>query len=691
MILKLPLLLLLLCLSVRGEELYHPRQLSESELLQTYTTLLLDACHHADRHWTNASFDPAVGYWGNGISEGNEGIRTIGGMALACGTLLKYDHALSDSERVGLRDKLTAALHYAVATHMTGTQNCADGKRWGGTNKPRNKRWQTGMWTGTLAFGAWLAWDQLDSGLRQDLERVIVSESDMLLQDQPSVQLSLDTKAEENGWNVPCLVLSEIMFPSHPHAAAWHEQALAYMMNTLSTAQDLQDTQLVDGRAVNQWVKGANLQPDFTLENHNIFHPAYVGCSSYFLTQAALYYTYAHRPIPPAATHHLLDTWRMFQGVLLPWGESAFPQGMDWELHGLGFINLYASLATHQRDPFAARLESRSLQYMRAWQLMCNGDLAVPGSRLGITRHSICAEQAAYGLLAHKIYGPATKELTARQTLSQAKGVRDYPYVGFIVDRTENKFVSLSWKNRLMGMIIPLGSTHDGQPLFTVPITDGLIGSFELTPRGEVKTTVVEHSWKKISKGFETTGILLLNGGRLKQTLQLTSLGDKTVVFQDRVVAVSDITVTQERGMPLGIENDLVSGGTRVVSHQEGEMIFDWQKPQAPFALPGAWVNVDGRLGVVMVAGAGMTYVQASGYKPGISVYADVLYNSYSTHPQQFKAGQEVAHRVAVFYMETTPRETSALAKSVKIASKPGGRVLQFKLAGGGKAEIPLL
>ena len=31
------------------------------------------------------------------------------------------------------------------------------------------------------------------------------------------------------------------------------------------------DTSLVDGRAVNQWVKGANLQPDFTLENHNIF------------------------------------------------------------------------------------------------------------------------------------------------------------------------------------------------------------------------------------------------------------------------------------------------------------------------------------------------------------------------------------------------------------------------------------
>jgi hypothetical protein len=99
-------------------------------------------------------------------------------------------------------------------------------------------------------------------------------------------------------------------------------------------------------------VRGANLQPDFTLENHNIFHPSYVGCSSYFLTQAALYYAYAGRPIPKAATHHLMDTWRMFQTILLPWGELSYPQGMDWELHGLPFITFLrrSALATGIRS-----------------------------------------------------------------------------------------------------------------------------------------------------------------------------------------------------------------------------------------------------------------------------------------------------------------------------------------------------
>ena len=381
------------------------------------------------------------------------------------------------------------------------------------------------------------------------MQRVIASEDDILSKRTPPNGLWLDTKAEENGWEVPTLVLGELMFPNNAHAATWHEGALKYMMNTLCTEADLQDTNLVDGRAVNQWVGGANLQPDFTLENHNIFHPSYVGCSSYFLTQAAMYYTYAGRPIPQAASHHLMDTWRMFQTIMLPWGEAAYPQGMDWELHGLPFLNLFATLGAHENDPLAARMEEKNLQYIRAWQIMRKGDLAVPGSRLGITRHTINAEQAANGFLAHKIFCSPITELTARAAAAQVQGVWEYRYVDFIVHRTGKKFASFSWKNRIMGLLVPIGEGHEDNPEFTVPMQNGLVGSFELKPPGDAKTKVLEHSWKKMPDGFETTGTLLLNGGRLKQTLKLTSIGDNAVVYQDRVTALEDVSVTQERGV----------------------------------------------------------------------------------------------------------------------------------------------
>ena len=366
-----------LLFTAKARDLYSVHHLSEQELLQTYARLMVDGCHHSDKFWKVSTFDPSAGYWGNGISDGNEGIRAVGEMVFTCGTLLKYSDAFTPTERQQFLNKARAALRYAAATHVTGNQKCPDGKQWGHS-------WQSAMWAGTLGFGAWHIWDDLDAGLRKDVERVLASESDRFLGGKPPGNRWLDTKAEENGWNLICISLTANMFPEQEHAPAWKEKAIEYMMNTLSAPQDFDATNLVDGRPAKDWMSGTNMHPDFTLENHNIFHPSYVACSSYFLTQSAMHYTYAKQAIPQAATHHLLDTWRMFQSLILPCGESAYPQGMDWELHGLPYLNLFASLATWQNDPLAARMEKQEMQYMRAWQEMREGDLAIPGSRLGL-------------------------------------------------------------------------------------------------------------------------------------------------------------------------------------------------------------------------------------------------------------------------------------------------------------------
>lgn len=689
---KVLLILILMPSSARAKDLYQIHSLSEEQIQQAYIQLLHDACFYADRDWKTSSFDSKAGYWGGGFSGEHDGIRTIGSMVLACGTLLKYDDRLTASERDDLLAKTTEALRYATATHFTGPQKCMDGKKWGGMDRPGVKsgvvQWESSYWTSSLVFGAWLIWDKLDPALLKDIERVVAAQLDFLTTGNPPVNLWLDTKAEENGWNVPLLCMGELIFPSNPHAALWHKTALKYMMNTLCTAADTNDTSVVDGRAVKDWVLGANLQPDYTLENHNIFHPSYVGCSSYFLTQAALCYTYAGRPVPQAATHHLLDTWRMFRTVILPWGEVAYPQGMDWELHGLPYINLYAALATHDKDPFAALVEQNSLQYMRSWQVMCDGSLTLAGSPAGISRHAINAEQASYGFLAHKVFGPSVKPLTERQANTQEEGVWEYPYVEVIAHRTLHKFTSFSWKNRMMGLLMPIHD-HDQDPEFTVPIANGFVGSFDV-PGGGGKIAVVEHSWKKMPDGFETSGTILLNGGRLKQRLEMISVGSQTVVYQDDVTALANVTVRGERGAPVGIENDSLTGGTRLVSDEDRQITFDWEKPQRPVALHGSWANIDGRLGVVTAAGAGMAYAQASGYSRGSSVYSDILYGSYSDHPRQFKAGDEVTRRVEVFFIDVTPQQTSNLAKSCRVGTAPGGRVLHFQQPDGKTGEMPL-
>ena len=675
-------------------DIYGIQQLTEHELQMMYEQLLEDACADADTAWKTAAFDSSAGFWGNGVSIGNDGIRTVASVLLGCATLMRFAEHLDAAMRKDLAEKSRAAVNFITATHRTGAARCPDGKQWGATPAFGGESWQSGMWTGTFAWASWLIWNQLDGELQKGLERVIAWECDILSHRPPPNNLWLDTKAEENGWEVPPLVMSALMFPSHPHAADWQQTAIRYMMNTLCTEADTHDTTLVDGRPVNEWVKGANLQPDYTLENHNIFHPSYVACSSYFLTQAVMYHTYTRRPVPQAATHHLLDTWHMYQTVILPWGEAAYPQGMDWELHGLPYINLFASLATHWQDPLAAHLEQCILQYLRAWQTMRNGSLAIPGSPQGFGRSAINIEQASYGFLAHKIFGAAAKPVSSSAAAAREQGVHDYPYVDFIAHRTEKKFVSFSWKNRIMGTLVPLAVGHEGNPFVTVPIQNGFVGSFQLSPAGDAKADrkvdVVEHSRRKTGNGFETTGAVMLNSGRLKQRIRMTSIGSQTVVYEDEVTAVVDVTVEKELGIPIGIENDEITGGTRAVTGQDGQVTVNWKDPTPPVTISGRWVNVEARLAMIPIAGSGVVYTPGSGYLPGISVCCDTLYGSYSDRPRRFKSGEVVAHRMAVLHVEVTPQQTSRLAQSCKFEEQGSGQVLRFGQPDGGNCRVPL-
>jgi hypothetical protein len=296
----------------------------------------------------------------------------------------------------------------------------------------------------------------------------------------------------------------------------------------------------------------------------------------------------------------------------------------------------------------------------------------------------------SYGFLAHKIFGPSVKPLTARAANAQEAGVWDHPYVEFIEHRTLQKLATFSWKNRIMGLLMPI-EDHEGNPEFIVPMVNEFNGSFQTAGRdNDAKPTVAEHSWKKNQDGFETSGTLLLNDGRLKQTLKMVSVGNQAVVYDDSVTALTNVTVRSEQGLPIDIENDSLNGGTRVVSDEDGKIEFNWQKPQRPVVLPGSWANVDGRLGVIMLDGSGMAYAQASRYSPGISVRTDILYGSYSKDVHRFKAGDEVAHRVGVFSVEVTPKETAALAKSCRIETTPNGRVLHFMQPDGKDARVPL-
>jgi len=239
-------------------------------------------------------------------------------------------------------------------------------------------------------------------------------------------------------------------------------------------------------------------------------------------------------------------------------------------------------------------------------------------------------------------------------------------------------------------MLIPSGEGHDGQPYFTAPIPNGLIGSFEFAPKGDTKIKLVEHAWSTNANGFETAGTLLLDNGRLEQKVKVSSLGETIVVYQDRVLALADVSILAEHGVPVSIENDRVTGGRRTVFHQAGKNVFDFTRPQPPVPIAGSWANVDGRLGVITVAKSEMKYVQATGYHPGMAVCADILYGSFWNGSRTFKDGEEVARRTVLFLLEASSKQTAVVFGSLKITKRPGGQFLRFQRPDGGTVELPL-
>jgi len=651
--------------------------ISDRELTDLYVEMLAQFSRHAETLWHETQSEPKTGYWGNGISGGNEGIRAVANTALVQAILLKKTDALDASTRQVYLDHAIAGIRYAAETHITGARKCIDGKQWGNS-------WQSAMWTANMGFAAWILWDDLDAGLRKSVEQVVAHEANRFLAGKPPGNRWADTKAEENGWDQTCISLAANMFREHPNAPRWERKSIEYMMNVVSVPRDAKDTTIVDGRPVKDWVSTVNYHPDFTLENHGFFHPTYAMVSPAEVGQGAIFYAYAGRPMPQAAGHNLKQNWMLLQSFMLPSGYWAFAQGMDWALNSDGHIHYLAWLSAYSKDPLAAGMEKQVVQYLRGHRRV-HGDetFAGPASRLGFAREGITGERIAYCLLFHKLLGSAASERTIREA-KELIGVCRYSLVDVITHRTGSKFASFSWKNKIMGLVMPIGPGHEGNPYFTTPYTSSLVGSFVLSPDGAHDVRVVQRSWHKTENGFETEGTLLLSGGLLEQKLKFTSIGEKTVIYEDVVTARADVSIAQELGVPVGIENDEFTGNRRTLYHQDGSQIIIGPDTDSLIRIPGKWANVDGRLGIVQVIGSGLAYRDVPKYNRD-GGREDYLYASYSDKQRELKAGEEVARRVVIFFVETSPAETAHLAEAARIEETPSGSVLHLTLPEGGE------
>ncbi|MCS7091377.1 MAG: hypothetical protein RMN51_02200 [Verrucomicrobiota bacterium] len=150
-----------------------------------YLEALLDFERYAETHWheaTHSGRPPQSGYWGDGNSSGNGGIRGSCGVAVAYATLV---YALPEAPETRRRlQRLQSALEYAAQTHVTGAYFARDGRRWG-------RGWQTAEWAGSLGLACLLVQHRLSATTVSAVQRVIADECNYRASIPPAFGLHL--------------------------------------------------------------------------------------------------------------------------------------------------------------------------------------------------------------------------------------------------------------------------------------------------------------------------------------------------------------------------------------------------------------------------------------------------------------------------------------------------------------------
>ncbi len=649
----------------------------------TLRAMLADYRHYAENQWHDDAAHPGEGYWGTGRGDGgNEGVRAITTTALAYAVLGREgDTQYSTAARVG------PALRYAAEIHVTGSHVGTDGKKWGHS-------WQSAMWTGNLGVAAWLAKDALDADTLAAVKRVVADEADQFIGKMPPTMEPGDTKAEENAWDLTAPAAAILLMPGNPHATAWLEAVERYGFNTLSVEADKTSKTPADGKAVGDWVTTTQLYPDYTLGNHGIFHPVYMMVAPATNAQAAVAYKLGGQPIPDALTFNVLKQWAMLQYIALPDGEWLYPQGLDWDLHDYEHLHYWTMLATLFHDPTAALLEQRTVAAARRRQLS-NGDgsFVGPSGSLGFAREAVQAERVAFALLMREQFGPPPPAPASAwdAMVRELDPAHAFPDVGMVIHRTPRGLVSFSWKNRLMAQVVPQSATHLDQPYVTTPAPETLVGCFSLQGQGDGAAHQFQVRQQAVQTGPDGFRVLVdadINAGLLRDQMAVVSVAPGVVAYVDTVTAQRPATVTEERGLLLGIENDDVSGNRRQLASASGQVTVTGGQGQ-DLPLTGRWVNVDGRLGLVSAFDAPLLY-RAAGKSNRAGAREDFLMGSYRAGTRTFAAGDTVAVRAGLVLPDASAAETAQLAAQMTADNAAGAVTLHFA-APDGKTHMVLL
>ena len=590
----------------------------------------------------------------NSTMRSNEdGVRPNADMSMVCAFLCRYGRdKVVLPPNVSWQDlELMArqSLVFAYSTHKANRLKvCSDGRYWGSLSQ-RDHAWESSLWAMSVAYSAKFQWDSLTQQQRHYIYQLLKSECNYELERTIPTGFEGDTKAEENGWEVDVLAAALALFPDDELAPKWQQRMYEFAANCYSHPSDQ-----------GELFRGANLYPDYTLQNHNYFHTSYQNVVIQELGEAALLLslptlpTKPTKPTPP--TPLLLHNCRQVCDSVLWWlalsdGELAMPNGNDWSLFLYDQLTSYSTMACMLRDADALMLEQRAYEMIRHRQLTTPDGSWLLRSDIGARRMGVEAHRVMMTWLMHHVWSTADLRPTSwdnfRQRHAQA---RLLPCQKVVRASTKDHFTCFSWSEGLKsytGYFAPhLSPLVPWRSNLVVPFkannTGNLIGWYEVEGR---KTNAVPAAEPRITTdGEEWTveGHLLCNDSTLDLHFTLHSTAGNALIYKDNVRARKDVTILKEKGGLLAISEDELTSTHRRYHFGPG------------------YVNIDDLVGVVV---SGHKQMMVDQPRNNNSVLTSLLFTSYDDQPRHYKQGELIDERHIVFYSNVTAEQTARLAQ----------------------------
>ncbi len=577
----------------------------------------------AEEYWNDMADDPTVGCYGPGYQ--HWGVQSLFNYAAALATLAAQE---STADPAQWRQRALAAFRYALATHVTGSRDGADGKRWGNT-------WISMLGIERAMHGLEHLKGVLSLADQRAFGRMLVSEADWLLTpcrgQSSGVCAGLwanegRNNPESNIWSGCLLWRVACLFPEAAHAAEWRAQAHRFLINGVSIEADAGDTSVVAGEPVSARHAGANFFPDYALDHHGYLNVGYMAiCVS---NAAMLHFDLKHAgQIPPESLyHHQTDLWRVLRRFVCGDGRLARIGGDNRVRYAYGQEYLLPSLlfaADYVRDPHALDLAANQVKLMDAEAAGGNGLFCAQRlsrlrqnnphyyTRLESDRACVLAMLLNYLPL---VDPPPQPEEPFEASVA---GAWVETLHAAAMHRSPARLASFAWR------------AHELTQALCLPPDDGSLAEWSLNLCPVVRCLGDEGSGRhrrlltqniqSFDGGFVTCGSVMegvnvsIDEGASCTDQAVTQIAfaalpdGRTCLCLQYVVAAGDrvVYLTELKDLHCVIPNDVFNGYRRTLHAAAGKTLLQ-SPPEGDAVLDTAsrWVNFDDRLGIVALYGA---------------------------------------------------------------------------------------